>query len=271
VRVGVEHEAAGSAGPAGSPPFRGVGVALVTLFDDDGEVDAKATGALAAELAGHGIAGVLVAGTTGEAGALDAAERVALVRAVRAALPPGVALLAGTGAPSARQARRFTADAAAEGVDGLVALSPPGTADPRPYYDELARVAGDIPLLAYHYPRASAPGFPSSLLGDLPVAGCKDSSGDPARLAATLASWDGWLYVGAAPLALTAGALGATGVILALANAEPERCVAAFAGDAGAQLALADAQAASEAGFPSGIKTLVARRFGCSERARLHG
>ncbi len=271
MRVEVEHEAPGTGGQAGSPPFRGVGAALVTLFDDDGELDAKATGALAAELAGRGVAGVLVAGTTGEAGTLDAAERVALIRAVRAALPAGVALLAGTGAPSARQARRFTADAAAEGIDGLVALSPPGTDDPRAYYDELARVAEGVPLLAYHYPRASAPGFPSSLLGALAVSGCKDSSGDPARLAATLASFDGWLYVGAAPLALTAGALGATGVILALANAEPERCVAAFAGDARAQLQLADAQATSEVGFPSGIKSLVAQRFGCSASARLHG
>ena len=45
--------------------FRGVGVALVTLFDAGGEVDAVSTGKLAAGLAGRGMAAVLVNGTTG--------------------------------------------------------------------------------------------------------------------------------------------------------------------------------------------------------------
>jgi 4-hydroxy-tetrahydrodipicolinate synthase len=39
------------------PLFTGVGVALVTLFDDDGEVDAKATADLAATLVDLGIRG----------------------------------------------------------------------------------------------------------------------------------------------------------------------------------------------------------------------
>lgn len=44
---------------------------------------------------------VLVAGSTGEAPTLDAGERRGLVRAVRAAVPAGVPVIAGTGAPSA--------------------------------------------------------------------------------------------------------------------------------------------------------------------------
>ncbi|HZC64435.1 MAG TPA: dihydrodipicolinate synthase family protein, partial [Streptosporangiaceae bacterium] len=59
--------------------FRGVGVALVTLFDAGGEVDAASTGKLAAGLAGRGMAAVLVNGTTGEAGTLTGAERAALI------------------------------------------------------------------------------------------------------------------------------------------------------------------------------------------------
>lgn len=50
--------------------FTGVGVALVTLFRDDGALDAAATAELAAALTDLGVRAVLVAGTTGEAAAL---------------------------------------------------------------------------------------------------------------------------------------------------------------------------------------------------------
>jgi phospho-2-dehydro-3-deoxyheptonate aldolase len=58
-----------------SAVFQGVGVALVTLFDRHGNLDAAATAAHAAHLVDEGIRAVLVAGTTGEAASLDAAER----------------------------------------------------------------------------------------------------------------------------------------------------------------------------------------------------
>jgi 4-hydroxy-tetrahydrodipicolinate synthase len=50
--------------------FNGVGVALVTIFADDGSTDVAATAALAADLTGRGVRGVLACGTTGEAGTL---------------------------------------------------------------------------------------------------------------------------------------------------------------------------------------------------------
>ncbi|HJU01153.1 MAG TPA: dihydrodipicolinate synthase family protein, partial [Actinomycetes bacterium] len=58
------------------PLFTGVGVALATLFDEAGDVDAKATAAHAATLVDLGIRAVVVAGSTGEAAALTAGERV---------------------------------------------------------------------------------------------------------------------------------------------------------------------------------------------------
>ncbi|MGH9286064.1 MAG: dihydrodipicolinate synthase family protein, partial [Acidimicrobiales bacterium] len=54
-----------------TPPFRGVGVALVTLFDERGGLDAGATADHAARLVELGVAAVVVAGSTGEAAALD--------------------------------------------------------------------------------------------------------------------------------------------------------------------------------------------------------
>jgi dihydrodipicolinate synthase/N-acetylneuraminate lyase len=250
--------------------FRGVGVALVTLFDGSGELDAPATAGHAARLVAKGIKAVLVAGTTGEAGALEPAERTQLLAAVRNVLPgPGDAvLIAGTGAPSTRQATRLTAAARDAGADAVLALSPAGCTDSRPYYEAVVAAARDIPVLAYHFPRASSPGIAVEALPDLPVAGMKDSSGDAGRLPATLSSWDRPVYPGSSTLTLLAASLGCPGVILALANAEPEACVAAFAGDAGAQLKMAEYRAA-EARPPLGIKQLTAARFGCSATARL--
>jgi 4-hydroxy-tetrahydrodipicolinate synthase len=57
--------------------------------------------------------------------------------------------------------------------------------------------------------------------------------------------------------------------MLALANAEPERCAAAFAGDAAAQLDLVPSHKAARRSFPDGLKALVADRFGTSRVARL--
>ena len=64
-----------------------MGVALVTPFDADGEVDTVATAKLAADLAGRGMRAVLVNGTTGEAATLSGAERIVLIESVRTAPP----------------------------------------------------------------------------------------------------------------------------------------------------------------------------------------
>jgi 4-hydroxy-tetrahydrodipicolinate synthase len=248
------------------PLFSGVGVALVTLFDDSGELDPGATARLAVDLVDAGVAAVVVAGTTGEAPALDRDERVALLEAVRGAVDGRVPVLAGTGAPATRTAVAYTRDAVEHGADAVLVLSPPGAADVRPYYRAVAGAAGDRSVLAYHYPAVSTPGIPVGVLAELPVRGVKDSTGDAARLLETLASYDGELYTGSSWVLAYAGPLGCPGAILALANAEPERCVAAFAGDLDAQRALTEANVALHAG---GIKELTASRFGTSTVRRI--
>jgi 4-hydroxy-tetrahydrodipicolinate synthase len=251
------------------PLFRGVGVALATLFDDAGEVDAKATAGHAATLVDLGVRAVVVAGSTGEAPTLTPEERIALLTEVRRAVPSGIPVLAGTGAPSRRQAVALTRSAVDHGADALLVLSPPGSSDLRGYYGAVAEAAGGLPVLAYHYPKSSQPGIPVELLPELPIQGAKDSSGDPERLLAELATFDGWLYVGASSILTMAGALGCIGAILAVANVEPERARAAFAGNADAQRALFASHAAARRDFPHGLKGLMAERFGTSTTARL--
>lgn len=250
------------------PVFAGVGVALVTLFDEDGEIDIAATAAHAARLVEAGIQGVLVSGSSGEAPALSAEERVLLLEGVRDAVPDAIPVLAGTGAPSARQAAALTLSASEHGADAVVVLSPPRVADPSAYYDVVVRSAGSLPVLAYHYPKASEPGIPVDVLPKLPVAGLKDSSGDPDRLLAEL-DWGKPVYTGSSAILSFAGPLGCAGAILALANVEPQGCIAAFSGDAAAQRRLGGAHLASRVDFPRGLKEMMSARFGTSPVCRM--
>lgn len=268
---GAMSDPGGSLRAREAPLFGGVGVALVTLFDADGGLDAPASAAHAATLVELGVRAVLVAGTTGEPASLDPAERVALLGAVRQAVPPGcgVPVIVGTGAVSTRQAVAYTAAACDGGADAVLALSPQQVSDPRPYYEAVAKASGGVPVLAYHFPGFSPPGISLEHLRDLPVSGCKDSSGDATRFHQELAGFDGALYVGSPVLTLLAGTMGAAGALLAIANVEPERCIAAFDGDVAAQRALIEPHVAASAAFPAGLKDMVAARFATSATARI--
>jgi 4-hydroxy-tetrahydrodipicolinate synthase len=216
----------------------------------------------------RGVRAVVVCGSTGEAPALDADERVALIRTVKASLPAHVVVIAGTGAPSGRQAAALTAAARDAGADAALALSPLNARDPRRYYDTIAKAVPDLPLLAYHFPAVAPPGIPLDALGDLPVVAMKDSTGDAERLLSELSTWDRPVYPGSSAMVTFGAAIGCPGAILALANAEPDDCVAAFGGDAEAQLRLVAGHLRAK-DFPHGLKALTAARFGTSTAARM--
>lgn len=250
------------------PPFIGIAVALVSLFDDDGRLLADQTAELAGKLVARGVRAVVVAGTTGEAASLSAEERVALVRVCKRELPGGVPVLVGTGAATTDDAVRLTEALRDSGADAALTLSPRGVSDCRDYYEAVVRAAGELPVLGYHFPAVSPPGIALEHLNELPVVALKDSSGDADRLVLTLAAFDRPVYVGSASYLALAGPLGATGAILALANVEPEQCAAAFAGELPAQRGLIDLHLRSLDQFPLGVKEMVAERYGTPARLR---
>jgi 4-hydroxy-tetrahydrodipicolinate synthase len=137
------------------------------------------------------------------------------------------------------------------------------------YYDEVAKAANGAAVIAAHHPRLSWPGLDVADLPDLPIAGCEDVSGEPERLLETIMVFDGAVYTGSGAVLSLAGPAGATGAILALANAEPERCAAAFAGDGAAQRDLLRDHVAVNVDFPERIKVLAAHRFGISTATRM--
>lgn len=250
------------------PLWQGVAAALVTLFDDTGAVDSAATAAHARRLLGYGVRALLVAGSTGEADALSDTERAELVDAVRRTVPDDVPVLAGASGAWTGQAVARVDAAVKAGADAVLVAPPRRCGDVVAYFTAVAEASAGTPVLAYHYPGVAGGEVPVEALHDLPVAGLKDSTGDAERLLRELAAWQGWTYVGSTTVVTLAAMLGASGAILAVANAYPQECVAAFNGDVAAQRSLLDAHLAAKT-FPHGLKAMVAQRFGTSTAARM--
>ena len=254
---------------AGSVPvFTGVAVAAVTFFDQRGHVAVAATAKHAEHLAGRGMRAIVVAGTTGEASHLSMKERLHLLDAVRSAVDDVVPVVLGTGnlAPGV-SVPDLTRRAAERGASAALTLSP-HHGDVREFYGEVVAAAGAMPVLAYHFPQASAPGISLEELKVLKVAGIKDSSGDCERLLDTLAHYHRPFYTGSSSIVTWAGMLGAAGAILAAANLEPELCVDAFAGSVVAQRDLLAAHKIVSYYGVKGIKEELARRYGTSTVCR---
>ena len=135
--------------------LRGVFPAIPTPVNADDTINANAVSALFAWLLKQGIDGVVPLGGTGEYGAVSRAERsrmAALSVKAMAGKGPVIAGVLDTGFHDALQAGR---DFAAEGVDGLLVVTPyytnPTQAGVRDYFLRYAD-ASPVPILIYEIP-----------------------------------------------------------------------------------------------------------------------
>ncbi len=166
--------------------LRGVLVPLITPFDADGQVAAGPLEALAGQVLDAGAAGIVALGTTGEAAALDAAERRAVTDICAAACAPrGAALVIGTGSNDT-QASAAALAGLARWPHAAAALVPvpyytrPGEAGVVAHFTWLA-ARSPVPLIIYHIPYRTAQPLSAATvreLGSLPnVAGIKFATG----------------------------------------------------------------------------------------------
>ena len=214
----------------------GVGVALVTMFDDRGVPDPGATAARARACVALGVSSVLVAGTTGEAARLRADDRLLLAEAVKGAVT-SVPVIVGTGASDELTALEWTGKVAAAGVADSLLVFAPTDREPAGFFDRVRDASSGVPVLAYHNPALVSRSLDTASFPSLDVDGVKDSSADTSRLA-DLVELGVRVYVGSPTQLALAGGCGAAGALLALANVAPSLCIAAWNGDMGAQRAL---------------------------------
>jgi 4-hydroxy-tetrahydrodipicolinate synthase len=129
--------------------------AMVTPFREDGAVDLDAFQELARHLVDHGSDGLVVAGTTGESPTLSDDERRELVRAAVEAVAPDATVVAGTGTYSTEHSIHLTKQAAADGADAALVVTPYYNRPPQrgivAHFAAIARES-ELPIVVYNIP-----------------------------------------------------------------------------------------------------------------------
>jgi 4-hydroxy-2-oxoglutarate aldolase len=207
----------------------GIFVPVVTTFDDaSGEL---ASGPFRANIKAHiaaGLAGVLVAGSTGEAALLDEDERLRLTELARPLVPDDRWLFTGTGAESTRECVRRSKDAAERGADAVLVVPPHyygASMTEDALWAHYSRVADEcpVPVMLYNIPKYTHLQLGAKLVHALAehpnIFGIKDSTGDMTQLRAYLEAQSDRFTVltGHAGTVLDAFGYGARGAILAAA------------------------------------------------------
>lgn len=216
--------------------FDGVFTALVTPFDDRGEIDWDSFDRFLDWQIASGIAGLVPVGTTGEAATLSEFEAAALIERTVKRAEGKVYVLAGAGSNNTGRAVAATRRAFDAGADGVLHITPyynkPGQAGLVAHFSAVAKAArGDVML--YSVPGRTAIAVEAATAAELAashpnVVAIKEAGGDPTRCTAlrTACGRDFVIHCGDDGLALAFFALGARGLTSVLSNVRPAECVA---------------------------------------------
>ena len=219
--------------------FTGIYPALVTPFKGGplgDEIDHEAFARNIRLLNAFGLAGYLVLGSTGECVSLTDDEAVRLAGIVRETAAPGKLVIAGTGKESTVLTIAFTRRMAEAGADAAL-VRPPSYFKGKMTREALKRHyravadAAPIPVILYNIPQNTGIVIDPELVVELSyhpnIVGLKESSGSMPYLVEIIRRLptDFSYLVGSGFLILPALLMGASGAILAVANAAPALCV----------------------------------------------
>jgi 4-hydroxy-tetrahydrodipicolinate synthase len=151
--------------------FGTIVTAAVTPFDSSGEVDHDELRRLLRHLEATGSDAVVIAGTTGESPTLSDDEKLACIRTAVDEVGGRLAVLAGTGSNDTRHSVELTRVAAEAGADGFLVVTPYYNKPPREglvrHFTEVARAAGDKPVMLYNVPPRVVLELEPDLVADL--------------------------------------------------------------------------------------------------------
>ncbi len=226
--------------------------ALATPFGGrDDALDLDACGRLIdAQIAG-GTRAIVMAGSTGEAAALDEREFSTLLEFAVAHIGKRVPVLAGTGLSATRKTIAQTQRARDAGVDIALVVAPayvrPTQEGMYRHFSEIAEHGG-LPVVLYNVPsRTSCDVLPETvarLAGHGNIVGIKEARAEPERMQALLGlQGDGFSVLsGDDPTAMRAMLAGAAGVVSVASNVAPAEfsalCAHCASRDAGAARAI---------------------------------
>lgn len=201
--------------------------AMVTPFNEKGEVDFEKVQELVNHLIATGTEGIVVAGTTGESPTLSADEKVALYRKVVEVVNGRIPVIAGTGSNNTLASVELTKKAEAAGVNGIMLVVPyynkPSQEGLYQHFKTIAE-ATSLPVMLYNIPgRSSVNMMPDTIirLSKIDNIVCvKEASGNLDAMAKIIEETDDSfsLYSGDDGLTLPVLAIGGVGVVSVAAH-----------------------------------------------------
>lgn len=202
--------------------FGQIVTAMVTPFDENGEIDFAATRNLINHLIANGSDGLVVAGTTGESPTLSNEEKVKLFRFTVEVVNRRVPVIAGTGSNNTRESIELTMQAEDAGVDGIMLVTPyynnPCQEGLYQHFKTIA-AATSLPIMLYNIPGRSVVNMSVETtirLSQIPnIVAIKEASGKLDAMAEIIERTpDGFsLYSGDDALTLPVLSIGGTGVV----------------------------------------------------------
>ena len=228
--------------------FEGAGVALVTPFKENGEVNYEKLEEIVEEQIAGGTDAIIACGTTGEASTMTHEEHLDVIEYICRVTKKRIPVVAGTGSNCTETAVYLSAEAEKRGADGLLLVSP--------YYNKATQKglmahftavadAVKIPVILYNIPgRTGVTIKPETIAALCRDVGVKEASGNFSAIATLMSLSDGKvdLYSGNDDQIVPLLSLGGKGVISVLSNVAPRQthdiCASYFAGDVKTSAAL---------------------------------
>lgn len=226
--------------------FTGAGVAIVTPFKENGEVDYESFAKNIEFQIEKGTDAIIVCGTTGEASTLTHEEHIEVIRYCVECVKGRIPVVAGTGSNCTETAIYLSQEAEKAGADGLLVVTPYyNKATQKGLFEHFKMVADSvkIPILLYNIPGRTGgvnilPETVVRLCTEVEnIVGVKDATGNISQVAKLMSIADGKvdLYSGNDDQIVPFLSLGGKGVISVLSNVAPTEthdiCAKFFAGD----------------------------------------
>lgn len=225
--------------------FTGAGVAIVTPFKENGEVNYEKFGELIEDQIAGGTDAIIVCGTTGESSTLDHEEHLAVIKYCIEKVAGRIPVVAGTGSNCTETAVYLSTEAEKYGADGLLLVTPYyNKATQNGLFKHYKTIADSvkIPCILYNVPSRTgcniAPETVVRLCSEVEnIVGVKEASGNISQIVKLMSIADGRvdLYSGNDDQIVPLLALGGIGVISVLSNVAPRQthdiCEKFFNGD----------------------------------------
>lgn len=211
--------------------FKGAGVAIVTPFKENLEVDYDKLCSLIDFQINNGTDAIIICGTTGESSTMSHKEHAECIRICVEHTNKRVPVVAGTGSNATAEAVRLTKEAYAAGADGTLVVTPYyNKATQKGLIQHYTQIAGaaDLPMIMYNVPSRTGcnilPKTAAALVKNVDnIVAIKEATGNISQVAQLMNETHGDidLYSGNDDQIVPILSLGGIGVISVLSNIAP--------------------------------------------------